>query len=672
MQPQLNLGYEKSLTGTPAPNLPEPMFWVCELRLLHQMKVGAKNEIRRIVLRKGMNIVWAESPAPEEADKQRFAGHASGKTTLCRLIRYILGESRFAADQIVQSIRHSFPDGGVVAHVRLNGESWCVGRTFTGLRNDWSVQSGDIDAALADKITKTGYHEFRKAIEALQQQISTLETLTSGEQLSLWHLFPWFTRDQDCQFTRLHEWRDNPLTQSDSPALTIEQAMLAMRSTIEPDLARETLLLKEQDRLTANLKNNRNEQDLYERMVLLNKEHIKEVAVDEADNIDYGELFLAELEDKINRGLETDGYRPEEREHLANLKERRDELETESRVLSEQYSGAQEAYEQKKRELKQKESISTDDSKPAVNPDEVELAAQRQPTRRFCCVPLEIAEREGCQLAVSHTKPHDFKSHVNLLKAKSSKDELEDLRSLVSRFSAILDKNKRHLEHIELKLETAKTDIKEYQDKIEPDKKKRLLGGATTLAAIKQLRSSQEKLKKLKTDYETIIDSQSECSSQLADSRNKSKEALYKASCFFSDIVRFVLGDQVRGGLKLVAGRIEPFLEYNGPLTSAALNAVKNICFDLTALTLSIEGHGTHPRFLIHDGPRVSDLAANIFAYYFRFAKSLEEAANDNPNFQYIITTTEPPPEEFQTDPWLICKLDASQAATRLFKQDLV
>jgi hypothetical protein len=42
------------------------------------------------------------------------------------------------------------------------------------------------------------------------------------------------------------------------------------------------------------------------------------------------------------------------------------------------------------------------------------------------------------------------------------------------------------------------------------------------------------------------------------------------------------------------------------------------------------------------------------------------------PSFQYIVTTTEPPPEEMQNAPWRIEPiLDASTAAGRLLKEDL-
>jgi hypothetical protein len=44
-------------------------------------------------------------------------------------------------------------------------------------------------------------------------------------------------------------------------------------------------------------------------------------------------------------------------------------------------------------------------------------------------------------------------------------------------------------------------------------------------------------------------------------------------------------------------------LEYHGKLTSAAIESIKIIAFDIAAMLSSVEGVGFHPRLLIHDGP---------------------------------------------------------------------
>jgi hypothetical protein len=74
------------------------------------------------------------------------------------------------------------------------------------------------------------------------------------------------------------------------------------------------------------------------------------------------------------------------------------------------------------------------------------------------------------------------------------------------------------------------------------------------------------------------------------------------------------------------------------------------LAFDLADMLLSAEGFGHHPRFIIHDSPREADMANDIYQRFFMYMETLERAYGDRtPNFQYIVTTTEPPPQTLAT-----------------------
>ena len=67
-------------------------------------------------------------------------------------------------------------------------------------------------------------------------------------------------------------------------------------------------------------------------------------------------------------------------------------------------------------------------------------------------------------------------------------------------------------------------------------------------------------------------------------------------------------------------------------------------------------------------------MASDLDQKLFLLVRELELAFSDGhpPSFQYIVTTTEPPPEELQTAPWLIDPiLDASTKDGRLLREDL-
>jgi len=115
-------------------------------------------------------------------------------------------------------------------------------------------------------------------------------------------------------------------------------------------------------------------------------------------------------------------------------------------------------------------------------------------------------------------------------------------------------------------------------------------------------------------------------------------------------------------------------VDHRGDLTSAAIETLKFLSFDFAAMISSVEGRGLHPRLLIHDGPREADMAADLYQKMFLLVRELELAfgAGRPRSFQYIITTTEPPPEELQNAPWRIEPiLDASTKEGRLLREDL-
>ena len=140
----------------------------------------------------------------------------------------------------------------------------------------------------------------------------------------------------------------------------------------------------------------------------------------------------------------------------------------------------------------------------------------------------------------------------------------------------------------------------------------------------------------------------------------------------YDALAKELLGKKVTGEVKLKKG-IEPDLKYHGRRKSAALNLSKLLVFDLACVALGMTSeHTHHPRFIIHDSPREADLAISIYHALFRTARMLEAACEGEPAFQYIVTTTESPPEDFKKDKWLLNPvLDASDPKKRFLGVDL-
>ncbi len=54
------------------------------------------------------------------------------------------------------------------------------------------------------------------------------------------------------------------------------------------------------------------------------------------------------------------------------------------------------------------------------------------------------------------------------------------------------------------------------------------------------------------------------------------------------------------------------------------------------------------PDFLLHDSPREADMGGYLYSNYLRLAASLQNEFGSNCPFQYIVTTTTPPPVDLK------------------------
>ena len=104
------------------------------MRRLAIWEAPGRQKIRDIELRPGLNIVWSPDGFDDtSAGSVRAIGHGSGKTLFCRLLRYCLGEQRFADETQRESIALALSNGVVGAEVMLDGVCWAVVRPL-GMR----------------------------------------------------------------------------------------------------------------------------------------------------------------------------------------------------------------------------------------------------------------------------------------------------------------------------------------------------------------------------------------------------------------------------------------------------------------------------------------------------------------------------------------------------------
>ena len=138
----------------------------------------------------------------------------------------------------------------------------------------------------------------------------------------------------------------------------------------------------------------------------------------------------------------------------------------------------------------------------------------------------------------------------------------------------------------------------------------------------------------------------------------------------FDEVVRALLGQGSSAHLTLDGNGLHLHIELGGERSTAALESLKVISFDIAALLASMEGRTKVPAFLIHDSPREADLGLSIYHKLFFYMADLERIS-DKPLFQYIITTTTEPPTSLAQLPHLRVMLQGAPAEQRLLRTNL-
>ena len=658
-----------------APERTEPLFWVCEVRFLSNFSPEPEYEIRRISFRKGLNIIWAMPPKEFNMnDEQRIAGHATGKTTLCRMIRYLLGESNFGNEQIRTSIYQKFPNGYVVGHIRIDGIDWCVARPFAG-RHGFALQMDSLDDFLKDETQKGKYENFKDALSLLLGKITAICKLPGHTELTFNHLLPFFTRDQDSQFTKLAEWRDNSLSEAASPVLTQKSAMLVMRSLISDIVGKESELLATQEELDVKVKNTRSSYDILKIVLAEDRNRLRGICHDNAEDAAMDQLYIsAKLEECIQR-LSTYCIDSDDEQEYQRRHEERDNALLKYTQAAEDYNASLRKYRQNRREYNELKKMSQKSVHEFSDEklDEIQTAALQLPTRRYCCVPMEFAIEHHCPWAVQNTKVEDTDSKENLIQGQAIlQDEVNDHATELHQYYQFLRDERERVLSLQKEYESIEKDFNVFCAAINQKRNKRAAEEGYKLEAVQRYDMDRQRFDELTGRLNQLKEDLKNINTTIATYRNEANLMSSSFSFLYDKVIRYIMGSKVAGRVKLNEGNIKLESSYHSAeLQSAALDTVKIICFDIAIMIYSIMGNGTHPRFLMHDGPRVSDVTRSIYLGYFKLMRDLEFASKENPNFQYIITTTEPPPEELQKVPWLICRLDATDTQNRLLKCNL-
>ena len=657
MTRQLDLLGHGTLKLKPKPGRAEPRFWV--RRFMIWSKPGVI--LREIRLRPGLNIVWAPDPADREdvPDEEPTVGHGSGKTLFCRLLRYCLGEDRRAPAEQRDRIAEAFPEGRVGAEVMLNGVRWSVIRPIGAGRQHRAVRDVDLEQAAIAEDATTGIAKFMEAVVTGLLSNDVVDLIPGGGSTNAWQVaLAWLSRDQECRFDKLLDWRSAD-SDSGSPArhLSMQQRQDSLRALIGAIVPDEHKFRAELDSLEVSRGTVGQDLDRMEwRANRLLSELVQELGVDPEDLLP-GRMAVEPLRDaaKTNLGRVT---RVDPAPCGINLEGLRSDLDKASARIAD-LQIRESALQARIPEIKK----SINFIKGEIPGASARAADAENPVCPICEVSIDLALAEGCKL--SHKLPNleDAKRRLAARKQEHSHE--------LSRLAA----NEEELTQATQEMQSASGDYYAARQQLQEAerirdsqsdawfKARRLIDDVVRLD---ESLAEQERTRIRITALEQEIQSKRD---RIVALREAQAEVFNDLSTFFNSIIRALIGKEAVGRVFLDGNGLRASVDLGGERSTAAIESLKVIAFDLATMCMSIEGRTHLPPFLVHDSPREADLGLSVYHQLFRSVHGLEELT-DQPLFQYIVTTTTSPPEELHVAPWLVETLGGA-SEERLLKRDL-
>lgn len=640
----------------------EPPLWF--RRFVIWPEPGAE-PIQDRAFRPGLNIIWSPDPADRSVhdsdEPPQGPGHGAGKTLLCCLLRYCLGEPNFASDMLRDKISSAFKDGRVGVEVIVDGKPWAVVRSIGVFPHDVVLEDGTLESAVSPQTAATGIATF---VEMLAKRFVTpgIVDLIADAPQRAWQLaLAWLTRDQDCHFGKVTEWRiEGGKSGSPAQGQSVDNATNIIRALLGAISLKEHELEADIDKLR---KERSAETRSIERKRWLIENSLKKILKDtgvERKAIPEGELlgpFLRGIaKNRVARVAVVDA----KAEHASA-----DELET-------KYDEAREDVERIANEIvimEGKAKIAAAIAK-QIESESPGLSASiddaESPVCPVCEVPIDRVLAEGCKL--SHKLPNVASLHARRAKnaqdLREKKAEQKEAEQAVHSLRKDLDVAKAKRDQFQHFFKEARTlrdnrtdawyEMTRVKDEISNVEK--LLD--ENVVAEKKVAQLEDKIKEMKKNV--IVE------------RDQYKQVFAHLRAHFDPLVRRLLGrvSTATGKVYLDKDGLQLAVDFGGDRNSPAINLVKVLAFDIATLCQGIEGTTKLPTLLIHDSPRSSDLGLSIYHELFHLMRELEDIGT-GPQFQYIVTTTSRPPDDLVNDERVRLKLKGTPAEARLLRRDL-
>ncbi len=601
--------------------------------------------VQDVPLRPGLNIVWS----PDADGEGSHMGHGGGKTSFCRLVRYCLGEDSYGTDAQRQRIANAMPHAHVGAEVMLDGELWNVIRPIgagAGTGRHYAQKGGSLDALVQGEIPNSTISPLRKAIASAVMPSAAPHMPVGSSLDDAWELaLAWLTRDQECRLIDILDWRA-PETQSRSPSRNMSKAdrVRVIRLLLK------ALQQEEIDALRRAQEHKRRAEEATRR-----KQRIEWVRDDVARNL--GDMFGGDPVDTT----------PDFWAGKATAAASAEQLRADPQIVQ-KLQDAWKLVEEKELGLRAVETrlIEIDATLPEVDAT-IRTLDEKVPR---AALGVQDAADPRCPTC-GQSVPPEARAFIDQQVAFLNSLR-EDHGKAVERRKALLTEQQALKPDAALarqQFEQAKAAHTTLQQAAKQSEE--ALASATGYVTLtKRYPEYSAEIARHEAEFQRESAAETSERNSATTARRAAQGIVERLSLLFGMTIRFLVPEGAEGSVQLNENGIQPAITLHGDLTTAAVDSLKVVAFDLAALLLTMEGKTELPGFWLHDSPREADLGLVIYHRIFDLALWIEEQT-EVPQFQYIITTTTAPSDKLRVKPWQILELSSAPTESRLFRRDL-
>jgi hypothetical protein len=635
--------------------------------LIEELQPFRIMENRDIKLHCGINIVWGMDSEGEDIDL--LVGHSVGKTLFCRLLRYGLGDATYAPEDFQNSVEKVLPGAYVGLEVMVQGQVWAIARPLCQVqpgapgkrrnhRRDYALVGSSLEDLFAsDK--ERGFKAYEKALSTLCE-CCLPQGFDEGEMRPfVWKdLLQWFTRDQETRFQDVTLWRSRK-SRTGSP-IDQELGDLLMRCVlglVDVEEARIAVKLREKEREVreATARNEANRKIMWTVAQQLTYRHAG-LWPERPDDADAGKsLFTVPV--ILNKELE-------------KLKSLWNKAKQELKGIEQQECSAYETWsEVEKRARALEAQIGAHKNTDSMHDEELrdicwlknELKKLKDDRCPYCDelfgLNTKIIDRLNEEDEIRHASEARRKQIMEERNCKCSQrqEELEHMQprrdELTSNFHAIrLSKEQKNSE-----IESLRVSIRVAEQELE-DLNRHLAG----VKAVDAHRADPKSPLPI-INIEGLTHDVALLTSALTELRLEREQKIKNVRIAYNVVVRDVLNEHFSGILELDEGHLHFGLDTGRGQEGEAVQTLTVLLVDFCTLGLGISGKVVLPGILIHDSPREADLQGVVYSRLFDYMERLtvKTGGETSAPFQYIITTTTPPPEVFRVSGRVVLKLSA-------------